>query len=53
MVTKRSGVENHSCVDFLKGEVSMLKQVIQNRDEAIEEYWREIAYFREQLDQDD
>ena len=48
MVTKRSGVENHSCVDFLKGEVSELKQVIQDRDEAIEEHWREIIYFRKQ-----
>ena len=26
MITKRSGIENHSCVDFLKGEVSKLKQ---------------------------
>ena len=48
MVTKRSGVENHSCVDFLKGEVSMLKQVIQKRNEALEEHWREIYYFRKQ-----
>ena len=44
MVTKRSGVENHNCVDFLKGEVSNLKQVIQLKDETIWEQKQKIYY---------
>ena len=53
MITKRSGIENHSCVDFLKGEVSKLKQVIQLKDEKIDDQEQELDYFREQLGKED
>ena len=60
MITKRSGIENHSCVDFLKGEVSKLKQenlqftyLMKIKDETIAVFKQENDYLREQLEKEE
>ena len=60
MITKRSGIENHSCVDFLIGEVSKLKQenlqftyLMKIKDETIAVFKQENDYLREQLEKEE
>jgi hypothetical protein len=50
MTTKRSETANHSCLDFLKGENSKLKQENLELSQLIQQKDLEIAVFREEND---